>query len=145
LIGVILADFLEVGPLKRKLLRIQAELFVLGSDLATPIESKLKVKVPRVKKSYAVRLEGEIDIWEKNLMILKKFILPGGSAIGAKLHLARTVTRRAERSIAALAKSEKINVNAQVYINRLSDWLFTLARYVNKLDNINEVVWKGRG
>ena len=150
LIGVILADFvevrplLEIGPLKRKLFRVQTELFVLGSDLATPMESKLKVKVPRVKKSYSTRLEKEIDTWDKNLAPLKKFIIPGGSPVGAKLHLARTVARRAERSIVTLAKSEKINVNAQIYINRLSDWLFTLARYVNKLDNIKEVVWKGR-
>jgi len=150
LIGVILADFvevrplLEIGPLKRKLFRVQTELFVLGSDLATPMESKLKVKVPRVKKSYSTRLEKEIDTWDKNLAPLKKFIIPGGSPVGAKLHLARTVARRAERSIVTLAKSETINVNARIYINRLSDWLFTLARYVNKLDNIKEVVWKGR-
>ena len=150
LIGVILADFvevrplLEVGPLKRKLFRVQTELFVLGSDLATPMESKLKVKVPRVKKSYSTRLEKEIDTWDKNLAPLKKFIIPGGSPVGAKLHLARTVARRAERSIVTLAKSETININARIYINRLSDWLFTLARYVNKLDNIKEVVWKGR-
>ena len=150
LIGVILADFvevrplLEIGPLKRKLFRVQTELFVLGSDLATPMESKLKVKVPRVKKSYSTRLEKEIDTWDKNLAPLKKFIIPGGSPVGAKLHLARTVARRAERSIVTLAKSETININARIYINRLSDWLFTLARYVNKLDNIKEVVWKGR-
>src|SRR3990167_837776 len=123
LIGVILADFLEVGPLKRKLLRIQAELFVLGSDLATPIESKLKVKVPRVKKSYTTRLEKEIDIWDKSLTPLKKFILPGGSIAGANLHLARTVARRTERATAALANQEKINQNTLIYINRLSDWL----------------------
>lgn len=149
LIGVVVADFVEVrpltevGPLKRKLLRIQAELFVLGSDLATPLD--VKIKIPRVKKSFITRLEKEIDLWDKNLAPLKKFILPGGSKVGAKLHLARTVARRVERAIADLANQEKINQNTLIYINRLSDWLFTLARYVNKLDKIKEVPWKGRG
>src|SRR3990167_2261226 len=67
LIGVIVPDLVGIQPLSRKLLRVQAELFVLGSDLATPIGSKLKVKVPRVKKSYTTRLEKEIDDWDKNL------------------------------------------------------------------------------
>ena len=151
LIGVIVNGLVEVQPqlgvepLKRKLLRIQAELFVLGSDLATPIESKLKVKVPRVKKSYTTRLEKEIDIWDKSLTPLKKFILPGGSIAGANLHLARTVARRTERATAALANQEKINQNTLIYINRLSDWLFTAARFANKVEKIKEVSWQGRG
>lgn len=142
LIGVILVDFTEVGPLKRKLLRIQTELFVLGSDLATPLD--VRVKIPRVNKSFATRLEKEIDLWEKNLIPLKKFILPGGSKFGANLHLARTVARRTERAIATLTNQEKINKNTLMYINRLSDWLFTLARYVNKSENIAELQWQGR-
>src|SRR3989344_547453 len=151
LIGVIVNGLVEVQPqlgvepLKRKLLRIQAELFVLGADLATPIESKLKVKVPRVKKSYTTRLEKEIDVWDKSLTPLKKFILPGGAIAGANLHLARTVARRTERAVASLASQEKINQNSLIYINRLSDWLFILARYVNKLDKVKEVPWQGRG
>lgn len=153
LIGLILAEFtnhpdgvrtlIGVEPLKRKLIRIQNELFVLGSDLATPKE--VKVKVPKVSKSFITRLEKEIDDWSKNLSKLKKFILPGGGKIGSKLHLARTVARRAERSIVALSNQEKINNNAQVYINRLSDWLFIAARYVNKLEKVKEISWLGRG
>ena len=94
---------------------------------------------------------------EKSLPRLKNFILPGGSPIGAKLHLARSIARRAERSIVKLTEEEKINKqslrsstssaglkNAQVYINRLSDWLFVLARYVNKLESQEEKIWKGR-
>ncbi|OGH10866.1 MAG: ATP:cob(I)alamin adenosyltransferase [Candidatus Levybacteria bacterium RIFCSPHIGHO2_01_FULL_36_15b] len=145
LIGVIVPDLVGIQPLSRKLLRVQAELFVLGSDLATPIGSKLKVKVPRVKKSYTTRLEKEIDDWDKNLAPLKKFILPGGAIAGANLHLARTVARRTERAVASLASQEKINQNSLIYINRLSDWLFILARYVNKLDKVKEVPWQGRG
>ena len=133
----------QYREIKQKLLRIQSELFVLGSDLATPIE--LKVKVPRITKSFITRLEREIDKWSNQLPNLRNFILPGGGKIGAKLHLARAIARRAERSVVNLAKEERINPNAQVYLNRLSDWLFVVARYVNKLEKSKETVWKGRG
>lgn len=133
----------EFINLSKKLSRIQNELFVLGSDLSTP--HSIRVKVPRVKRSFALRLEKEIDGWWMTLPQLKNFILPGGGAIASKVHLARTVARRAERSIVEVANDEKINKNAQVYINRLSDWLFTLARYVTKLEGVKEIIWKGRG
>ena len=125
-----------------KLVRIQAELFVLGSDLASPLS--VKVKIPRISKSYITRLEKEIDTWEKDLPKLRNFIFPGGSKVGAGLHLARALARRAERSIVALSKQEKIDKHAQIYINRLSDWFFVAARYANHLDKIPETVWKGR-
>ena len=142
LIGAVLAEN-PLPDLSKKLERIQAELFVLGADLSTPLD--IKVKVPRMSKTFISRLEKEIDIWQKSLPALKKFILPGGSKIGAILHLARTVARRAERSIAVLSKGEKINNYARTYINRLSDWFFVAARYVNKIDNVKEKTWKGRG
>lgn len=141
LIGTILANNLTID-VSKKLIRVQNELFVLGSDLATPKE--VKVKVERVKKSFVNRLEKEIDNWEKQLPALRNFILPGGSNIGSGLHLARTVARRAERSIVNLSTEEKININALTYINRLSDWLFVLARVVNKLDKMKEIPWQGR-
>ena len=141
LLGIILAENPQADVIK-KVTRVQKELFVLGSDLSSPFG--IKVKVPRITKSYITRLEKEIDRMEKNLPKLKNFILPGGSPIGSKLHLARSIARRAERSIAALSQTEKINKNAQIYINRLSDWLFVLARYVNKLENQKENIWKGR-
>ena len=125
-----------------KLVRIQGELFVLGSDLASPLS--VKVKIPRISKSYITRLEKEIDTWEKDLPKLRNFIFPGGSKVGAGLHLARALARRAERSIVALSKQEKIDKHAQIYINRLSDWFFVAARYANHLDKIPETVWKGR-
>ena len=138
--------------IKQKLLRIQKELFVLGADLATPIEipakgrsaSGGKIKVPRVKRSFVTRLEKEIDKWSASLPQLKKFIFPGGGKIGSKLHLARSIARRAERSLVALSRQETINKNTQIYINRLSDWFFVAARYVNKLENQQEINWKGR-
>src|SRR3989344_786535 len=110
LIGVILADFEElegIRPLKKKLFRIQSELFVLGSDLATP--AGIKTKVPRIAKRHIKRLEGEIDSWSEKLPKLGNFIFPGGGKIGAKLHLARTLARRTERAIVNLAAQEKIN------------------------------------
>ncbi|MEK9146736.1 MAG: cob(I)yrinic acid a,c-diamide adenosyltransferase [Patescibacteria group bacterium] len=142
LIGVILSEKPQ-DEIVKKLLRIQGELFVLGADLATPKE--VKIKIPRVTKNFVTRLEREIDVWSKALPQLKKFILPGGPRVGAKLHLARTVARRVERSIVDLSSQEQINNNAQIYINRLSDWLFTLARYVNKMEKVTEIPWKGRG
>src|SRR3989338_8747454 len=140
-IGIILS---EIPPPKisNKLLRVQAELFVLGADLSAPAE--IKVKIPRVKKSYITRLEKEIDAWEKDLPKLRNFILPGGNKVGARLHLARAITRRAERSIVALEQREKINKNVLIYTNRLSDWFFVAARYVNYLEKISETIWKGR-
>jgi len=152
LIGTILADLvvlvrveprLGVKPLIAKLTRVQNELFVLGSDLATPLN--IRIKIPRVVKSFTNRLEKEIDAWQKNLPELKKFILPGGSKVGAKLHLARSTTRRTERSIVRLGSQEKINERDLIYINRLSDWLFVAARYVNKVEKVKEIEWKGRG
>ena len=142
LLGTVLSEQ-PPDNIAKKLLRIQEELFVLGTGLASP--GILKVKIPRVKKPFITRLEQEIDSWDKNLPKLRNFILPGGSKVGSQLHLARSVARRAERSIAALSQNEKINKNAQIYINSLSDWLFVLARYVNKLEGQEEKIWKGRG
>lgn len=141
-IGVVLSE----NPTKdiiKKLIRVQGELFVLGSDLSTPLD--VKVKIPRISKTYIARLEKEIDEIEKSLPKIKNFILPGGSKAGAGIHLARTIARRAERSIVVLSENEKINGYAQEYINRLSDWLFVLARYANHQEKIVETYWKGRG
>lgn len=132
----------QARTIKEKLLRIQAELFVLGSDLSSPLS--VKVKIPRISKSHITRLEKEIDGWEKQLPSLKNFILPSGYVVGAGLHLARAICRRAERAIVGLTQQEKINQNALVYINRLSDWFFVAARYANHLDKIPETIWRGR-
>ncbi len=141
LIGTIITEKPIVDVLK-KLIRIQGELFVLGTDLATPTD--VKVKIPRVTKAFITRLEKEIDMWEESLPKLKNFILPGGSPTSAKLHLARTVARRAERSMVALSRQEKISPITLSYLNRLSDWLFVLARYINKEEKAKEIIWKGR-
>jgi len=134
LLGIALLDTPEL--IAKKLLRVQGELFVLGADLATPMD--VKVKVPRVTKPFTTRLEKEIDEMEKKLPKLTNFILPGGSSSGSRLHLARATTRRAERAIVTLTGEEKINAAVIPYINRLSDWLFVLARFVNMLEKKQE-------
>lgn len=147
LIGVIIATLgiaekKDFARIIQKLNRVQNELFVLQSDLAALTD--IKIKIPRITSSYVIRLEKEIDSWENTLPKLRNFILPGGGEIGAKLHLARTVARRAERSMVSLSKQEKISKYALSYINRLSDWLFVFARYVNQVEKIFEVKWMGR-
>jgi cob(I)alamin adenosyltransferase len=122
------------------LTKIQNQLFELGADLATPAKHKSRL-IPKIKKSYVVGFEKTIDRLEKKLSSLKTFILPGGSIVGSYLHFARTVCRRAERNVVRLSRTEEIGNNAIVYLNRLSDLLFVLARYANLLDGIQEKKW----
>ncbi len=122
--------------------RVQSELFSVGADLATPLDVQSSYIV-RVNADDIQRLESEIDAWEVMLPELKNFILPGGVDVAATLHVARTVCRRAERAITALAEQESINPDAQRYLNRLSDWLFVLARLVNHQQGATETPWSG--
>jgi cob(I)alamin adenosyltransferase len=123
---------------------IQADLFILGADLATPMEEGERVgarRVRRVEEAQVRRLEGEIDRLQAGLPPLDQFILPGGSERGALLHLARTVCRRAERCVVALTRAEAVSPEALRYLNRLSDLLFVLARTVNQQAGIPELPW----
>jgi cob(I)alamin adenosyltransferase len=107
---------------------IQNDLFTLGADLASTAE----IEVPRITEAYVEALEEASETFLGELEPLKEFILPGGSEAGALLHLARTVARRAERRAVALAEQEGVNAVAIVYLNRLSDLLFIMARAVNR-------------
>ena len=127
------------GKVDAMLGRIQNDLFDLGADLATPNSPKMD-KALRIVASQVKRLEDEIDSMNKELLPLNSFVLPGGTAEGAHLHIARTVCRRAERSISALMELEKISPLALQYMNRLSDYLFVLSRYVNNKGK-NDVLW----
>ena len=111
------------------LARIQNDLFDLGADLATPAGSRREGL--RITPAQVARLEAEIDAMNADLAPLTSFVLPGGSPASAALHLARTVTRRAERAITALAAEDEVNAAALQYINRLSDHLFVMARRAN--------------
>lgn len=119
---------------------VQNHMHRLGADLATPMTSKADWLV-RIEAETVGWLERDIDAMSEQLDPLKNFILPGGSPAGAHLHVARTVCRRAERLVVALGEQEDINEHASMYINRLSDWLFTLARYENKQQGIPEKAW----
>jgi cob(I)alamin adenosyltransferase len=120
--------------LREALGTIQNELFILGADLASP----LTIHVPRIEEEQVADMERLIDLLLEELDPLREFILPGGTQLGALLHLARTVARRAERSIVTLMEREEINQNALKYINRLSDLLFVMARVSNKRAGVND-------
>jgi cob(I)alamin adenosyltransferase len=120
--------------------RIQNDLFDLGADLSTPEDSKKSEGALRITGSQVTRLEREIDAMNEKLAPLKSFVLPGGTALAAHLHLARAIARRAERAIAELAAKEKLNPAALHYINRLSDHLFVLARTANDA-GMGDVLW----
>ncbi len=120
--------------------RLQDDLFVLGADLATPA-GKSSGKIPRIESAHSENLEKIIDSLESHLQPLTRFILPGGSPVGAFLQVARTVCRRAERLVVRLSREEKIASPPLVYLNRLSDLLFVLSRYANDLDGVKETPW----
>lgn len=135
---------LELGaePLvDAKLARIQNDLFDLGADLATPEEGLREGRTAlRVVDAEVARVEGDIDELNEALEPLRSFVLPGGSRAAAALHLARTIARRGERSMVALAEREALNPAALMYVNRLSDFLFVAARFVNDR-GAGDVLW----
>ena len=122
------------------LARIQNDLFDLGADLCTPEDGR-RGGALRIVPEQVARLEREIDRMNKSLAPLDSFVLPGGTASAAYLHLARTIVRRAERLVASLAAAEKVNPEALKYLNRLSDHLFVLGRHRND-DGARDVLWR---
>lgn len=132
--------------LRQALSRVQEELFILGALLATPKDRLKKLSPPfdeGLPADAAKRLESEIDGWTKELEPMTRFIMPGGGTAGAELHVARAVCRRAERSLVALARAEPLPQGLGVYLNRLSDHLFTAARWVNARQKKAETPWQG--
>ncbi len=122
---------------KEEIDKIQNDLFVIGATFANP-KSSLSIDSKARTKDFEIL----IDSMTKKLPRLFNFILPGGAEAGATLHLARTVCRRAERQIVTLSKKEKVNSSVLIYINRLSDLLFTMARFINLQNKKKENVWK---
>ncbi len=143
ILGICVAHCAE-EHLRTLLESLQSELFVVGSDLATPLEegdTVGKKPVQRVSEGMCAELEALIDRHEEGVPELSYFVLPGGTPLAAYLHLARCVCRRAERAVVAAAGKESINPDAIVYLNRLSDLLFTLARYANHQAGHAESPW----
>jgi cob(I)alamin adenosyltransferase len=129
------------GDLESALTRIQNDLFDVGADLCTPEQDDPPFEPLRVAEGQAQWLESEIDRVNAHLETLRSFVLPAGSPAAAHLHHARTVARRAERETAALAVTSPINENVLRYLNRLSDYLFVLARDANR-EAGGDVLWQ---
>ena len=142
LLGTVTAE-LSPGDLRDWLVTIQSSLFDLGSELATPKSAKASAG-PTVDAQDIAALEGWIDALDGELPPLRSFILPGGTRAAALLHLARTVCRRAERSVVDLALETPVSDAVLAYLNRLSDLLFTMARAANCRAGAEEQPWVGR-
>lgn len=146
-LGVILTEIKDSprggagAKIKKEILIIQSDLFEIGASLGSNIENK---KNKGYFEKRAKGFEEEIDRLTKKLPELMNFILPGGGKAGSFIHVARTVTRRAERRVAELSEKEDIDKEILIYINRLSDLLFTFARFINYKEKKKEIVWKTR-
>ncbi|MEX2007172.1 MAG: cob(I)yrinic acid a,c-diamide adenosyltransferase, partial [Candidatus Levyibacteriota bacterium] len=142
LIGVVLSSKYQVASIKRELIQIQNDLFLIGSLLAAP-NTKYKIHDTKYFSERALEFEKQIDNMTRQLPRLMNFILPGGGEAGATLHLARTVCRRAERVLVSLSRNQRVRPSILIYINRLSDLLFTMARFANLKEKKKETIWKG--
>lgn len=125
---------------------LQSAIFDLGSNLACEDENRLKYKLPQLTDEFITDLEQEIDRLDSELLPLKTFILPGGSIVSANLHLCRTNARKVERKLVFFnqTEGEPLPGNSIIFLNRLSDYFFVLARYVNKTKGVEEIPWKPR-
>ena len=136
-LGFILTK-LDAKDLENLLIKIQNDLFVVGSDLSN---SDLKNTQNRVNDDMIKTLEENIDKLENDLSPITNFILPGGHEVAALVHVSRSITRRAETFVISLSEKEKINNNCIRYLNRLSDLLFVIARSINQQKNVKDVIW----
>ena len=135
------SSFIEDTALAAMLADIQKDLFSVGAQLADPgfkDQSKAKFQIPRER---ITALENAIDGFETELAPLRRFILAGGGHAGALLHVARTICRRAERRVVSLSEKVEVNPNVIEYLNRLSDFLFVIARVVNHREGKEEILW----
>ena len=139
LVGVVVAGEVCPVPIRSVLVRVQNELFDLGADLSVPMEHAARL---RVTQEQVDRLESDCDAFNADLPELKSFVLPGGTETSTQLHVARTVCRRAEREALVAAESHAVSPLALVYLNRLSDLLFILARAANAADGHEEPLWR---
>lgn len=125
--------------------QIQNDLFEVGAELGSTPDRKQKGSMPLIEEPQVETLERAIDRYEEGPPALTSFVLPGGSEGAARFHLARCICRRAERSLVALGQGEAVRGELFRYINRLSDLLFTLARFANHVAGVEDIPWKGQG
>jgi len=143
-IGLV-SDYLSNDSIKSTLKEIQDRLFTIGSSLACDPEKEPLMKVPDLKEEDVKLLENEIDTMNEELPVMKNFILPGGHVAVSSAHIARCVCRRAERLCVRIQENDGfVDPLVIKYLNRLSDYLFVLARYIGYLLQVPEVVWKVR-
>jgi cob(I)alamin adenosyltransferase len=135
------------AEIERHLARLQERLFCVGAELATPAGAASRVALPAIEPSWATEMEEAMDRWEAALRPLRHFILPGGSTLGAALHHARAVCRRAERRVVALHREQPVSAGVLVFLNRVGDFLFLAARLANHREGTVEPIWDpaGRG
>ena len=140
IVGVVVEELLasnqpDLTSVAEFIRTLQHRIFDLGGELSIPGFEIISAK-------HVVVIEQQLDVMNEQLDPLENFILPGGSRLIANCHMARSICRRAERNIAALAQTESVNANAMEFINRLSDYLFVLARTCARLTQVNEVLWE---
>ena len=138
-------DQIQDTIIKQQLREVQDRLFTIGSSLATDADKEIKMRLPDLRESDILFLEQCIDEMTDRLPEMKSFILPGGHVTVSSIHIVRCVCRRAER-LAVQMQEQDLFIDQQVirYLNRLSDYLFTLARYVAQLLGVDEIPWKPR-
>jgi len=141
ILGVVVQEFKKKDRIRTLLVEIQNDLFNLGAELAVPLPLR-RPDTPVLKEEKIVRLEKEIDRYNKDLPPLRSFVLPGGGRKSAYLHLARTVCRRAERRLVTLLKKDPFPTLGIPYLNRLGDLLFVLARYTSFKAKEKETLWE---
>lgn len=139
--GIVTKDLPLLARLESELQKVQNDLFTLGAHLASDSDAQ-KAKLPQLPSSRVSDLEHEIDLMTAQIPPLKEFILPGGTALSSQLHICRTVTRRAERSCVALAESVPLSAGVVEYLNRLSDFLFTAARFALHIQGHHDRPWQ---
>jgi cob(I)alamin adenosyltransferase len=140
----LLGDQLTDSHGREMLREIQDRLFTIGSSLACDPDKEIAMKIPDLKESDVILLENEIDAMNKKLPEMKSFVLPGGHITVSTAHICRTVCRRAERLIVALDDNGPLHLLIITYMNRLSDYLFVLARYIGMLVGATEIKWVPR-
>jgi cob(I)alamin adenosyltransferase len=137
-----LAAVTAPSDLAGRLRAVQHELFTIGSHLAIGQSGVAPADLPPLSESMIARLEKEIDAAEAELAPLRNFILPGGGETAARLHVARTACRSAERRVVEFAQTNSVPAVILIYLNRLSDWLFVQARWANHRQGVADVLWK---
>jgi ATP:cob(I)alamin adenosyltransferase len=141
----IVHDQLEDSSLQEIIQTIQGRLFTIGSSLASDPDKNSKMEIPDLRPEDITLLEQQIDMMEASLPTLKNFILPGGHLPASQCHVARTICRRAERiCVSMIEENQFVDEQVLVYLNRLSDYLFVLARYILHQAGGNETIWKSR-